>query len=311
MDYDAESLQFIRSYYIQARHLPYGIYPNIINLLYTILQFPLFGMPFICYLTIKYMHPKIFNFIEWYSMHLKKSYRFSQSPKVTNCILIISFVITNWITSILLITSHIFAIVEFIHYSNEVLNDAEKAFPYVYLGFVIISVICIIFLYAVMVYLVYLYNYFGIKPLSYIIPMLTSVNIIYFLSYFAPFMVLALIQVPLLILTFIMAYVAIIIIWCLLTYSFVTFVTPNASFKVKCQCKKCFIDPNYILLALIIMFLYALILMFSIVVHAFFLGSYTNSPSSEAIVIAILAGVVGSVVFKSAFKKIKEMTGSN
>ena len=314
MDYDGESLQFIRSYYIQAKHLRHGIYPSVINLLYTILQFSIVGMAFISYLTINYMHPKICNFIEWYSMHLEDKCSLSHSPRVIDGILIISFVSTNLITTIFQIIAHIFAIIKFIDYGNEILNDADQHLTYVYSGFAVIPIAVTMFVYILAVCISLLRIYVNFRPLNTIIPMLTSMNIIYFLTYFSPFLFLALIQVPLLILTLIITYIAFIIIWSLLTYSFVTFVTPKASLAVKCQLKECYTHPICILsikLVLLIMFLYAIALICIVVMHAFFLGSYNNSPSTEAIVIAILAGVVGSVVFKSAYKKIKVITASN
>ena len=269
-------------------------------------------MAFISYLTIKYVYPKIFNFIEWYSMHLEEKCELSQSPRVINCILIFSFVLTNLTTTILLIIEHIFAIIEFIDYGNEILNDTDQHLTYTYLAFAIIPMVVTIFVLAICMCLLRLFAYF--KRLSYIISILTLMNIIYFLNYFGPFMLLALVQVPLLILTFIITYIAIIIIWSLLTYSFVTFVTPNASLAEKCKLKECYIHPICILffkIVLLILFLYAIVLIFILVVHAFFLGSYNNSPSTEAIVIALLAGLVGSVVFKTAFRKIKIITASN
>ena len=171
------SLQFISSYYIQARHLHHGIYPSIINLLHTILHFSIVGMAFISYLTIKYIHPKICNFIEWYSMHLEEKCALSRSPRVINCILIMSFVITNLTTTILLIIEHIFAIIEFIDYGNEILNDSDQHLTYTYLGFAILPMVVAMFVYilAICMHLLRAFVHFNI------IAILTSINIIYFL----------------------------------------------------------------------------------------------------------------------------------
>ena len=300
MDYHGQPLQFISSHFFQAKNLYYGIYPGIISLLYTITQFSLIGVPFIGYLTIRYIHPNVYNYMEWYSKYLKQSCKLTQLN--VNVILFFSFVITNLLTTIFLIIAHILSAMKFNDYGYEVLGDIHQSIPYIHSSF---SSFAILTMLAVAILLVAFHE----RTMCFIIATLTSVNIIYILSYFGPFMFLALIQVPLLIITFIITEVATIIIWCLLTYSFFSFVTSEVSLHAPW----CFWRTYaiYILkIVLIVIFLYALILIAIIVIHSFFLGSYNNSPSLEAVVIAILVALVGTVVFKSAYKKFEKLTDS-
>ena len=302
MDYHGQPLQFISSHFFQAKNLYYGIYPNIISLLYTITQFSLIGVPFIGYLTIKYIHPNVYNYTEWYSKYLKQSCKLTQFN--VNVILFFSFIITNSLTTIFLIIAHILSAIKLNDYGYEVLGDIHQSIPYIHSSF---SGFAILTMLAVAILLVVFYE----RTMCFIIATLTSVNIIYISSYFGPFMYLALIQVPLLIITFIITGVATIIIWCLLTYSFFSFVTSGVSLHApRCFWRTYAIFIHILNIVLIVIFLYALILIAIIVIHSFFLGSYNNSPSLEAVVIAILVALVGTVVFKSAYKKFEKLTDS-
>ena len=299
MDYHGQPLQFISSYFLQAQHLDHGIYPNIINLLYTIIQFSLIGTPFIGYLTIKYIHPKICNYVEWYSKYLKQNRMLSNV--IINLILFFSFVIINLIITILLMTAHILSIMRFTDYSYAVLGDVDRNLPYIHSIF---SGFAILTMFAIALFLVYIY---GIT-MCFIIATFTSVNIIYISSYFGPFMFLALIHVPLLIITFIFISAATVIVWCLLTNSFFIFVTSGIPLNTPLWFWFTYAIVMYIIkIILILIFLYALALIVTIVIHSFFLGSFSDSPSLAAVVIAILVALIGTVVFKSAYKKFKEM----
>ena len=305
MDYHGQPLQFISSHFFQAKKLYYGIYPGIISLLYTITQFSLIGVPFIGYLSIKYIHPKIYNYMEWYSKYLTQNCKLPQF--YANLILFFSFVISNLLTTIALIIAHIFSAMKFSDYGREVLGNIT---PYIHLS---ISSFAILTMFAVTVaiLLVYIHEI----TMSFLIATLTSLNIIYISSYYGPFMFLALVHVPLLIITFIFTSVVTVIIWCLLTYSFISFVTSEVLVPSWCSWNTyafsiCFALTIWLLkIGLIIfIFLYAVVLIAIIVIHSFFLGSYNNSPSLEAVVIAILVALIGTVVFKSYYKKFEQLT---
>ena len=302
MEYDSQPLQFIRSYYFQAKHLYHGVYPNVINLLYTITQFSLIGIVFVSYLTIKYISSKIYDFIEWYSKYLKKSYNVHDQKLphlVINCILSFSFVITNLSFTIFLIISHIFSAIKFIDYGNEILGDADNHIPYIHSAFSGIAIIITITI-TIIVVVFSLYK----REICFIITTLTSVNIIYVLSYFGPFMFLAMIHVPLLIITFVFITAVTIIILCILPILLCNLIFHKHSLLDQWRT---YVNVTRIIkIILSLIFLYAILLIVIIVIHVFFLGSFNNSPSLEAIAIAIVAGLVGSGVFKYAHEKFKE-----
>ena len=289
MEYDGQHLQFISKHYFQAKHGYHGIYPNIINLIYTITQFSLLGITFISYLTTKYMHPWISDRIDQYSRYLKCYY--SSQCAVTS-ILFCSLFIINFLFTIFLIILHIGSIIEFINYGNEVLDDnhIDHFLPYVHAAFSSFAIITMFsFAFGFCIYK---------RSMHYIIIKFTLVNTIYLLSYFGPFMFLALIHVPLIIITLIFTIVAVFVVWCFVIHVLSFFVTKKYEFK--------FFNYNIVKILLLIIFLYVFALTVVIVIHAFFLGSYNNSQSLQAIVIAFLAGLMSSFLLQSLFKKSED-----
>ena len=70
MEYHDQPLQFINTHFIQAKDKNAGEYENITTLMGSFATFPLLGMPTVAYLTVHYIYPKVYVFMEKYAEHL-------------------------------------------------------------------------------------------------------------------------------------------------------------------------------------------------------------------------------------------------
>ena len=77
MEYHEQPLEFISYHYFQAKDDNHGEYQNVTFLMFTLSQFPFFGMPFISTVTVNYVYPKIIFFVEQYQVGMTDHYSVS------------------------------------------------------------------------------------------------------------------------------------------------------------------------------------------------------------------------------------------
>lgn len=201
MEYHEEALEFISYHYFKVKDTDHGIYDNITSVMYSVAQFPFFGMPVISYLTATYIYPRIFRYVEQYSLYLQDHDNLPLST--AKGIMFYSFGYTSMIFDLFPIGLHIASIFELISYGSEVLRDEDHKLPYLYAGFSSFAVAALFVCSIVMC----AYKAGKVRnatpPVSptylcsFIIGTLISVSIVYILCCFAPLMILAFLNSPL------------------------------------------------------------------------------------------------------------------
>ena len=128
MEYHEEALEFISYHYFKVKNKNHGIYDNITDVMFSVTQFPFFGMPVISFLTATCIYPRIVHYVEQYLLYLQDH---GNLPLLSvSTILYSSFVTTNIFFSVLLIILHISSISELIIYGDEVLEDEDHYLSY-------------------------------------------------------------------------------------------------------------------------------------------------------------------------------------
>ena len=305
MDYHEQPLQFINYNYFKVKDANDGVYQNISTLIFSIAQFPLFGMPFISYMTINYIYPKIHYYLKQYTVHMHVSPLTIMG--VTAIMLFFCLSIVIYFIGIVLVISHVGSIVEFIDYCNKVLAEEDSNLPYILAGFSSFAIVAL-FVIATGVFLYKLKQIRRFTPeyFSFLIAASFSVNIIYILCYFSPFMFLAFLHNPLVTFSTYFMVIISIVSFCLIT-SLPTFYVTNFGIVARQQARVVnrrmayFISTTTMLV--IVTSGYALVLLMMFLGVALLIGNFSNSQSLQTILLSLLLGLISFWILKPIYKK--------
>ena len=204
MEYHDQPLQFISNNFLQEKNRHHGVYRIISLLIFAISQYPLFVMPFIGFLTFRYLYPKILNCLVQHILieHSSKVVVYTKTMFL--------FCLSGGIMTIngSLLVAHVGSLSEFIGYGKKVFDDYDRNMQYIHAAFSGSGiVIMLLFALGYQYYRVWM-NYEeqpgdlqGISKATIcnVIALFTtsiSINIIYILCYFLPFMLLAFLHDP-------------------------------------------------------------------------------------------------------------------
>lgn len=199
MDYHDQPLQFISNNYFQAKSSHHGVYQSISTVTLLIALFSCLGMPYISFITVTYLSPKIYYCLEQYSVNLNQQH--SQSKDVIK-IIFGSLYAGNILINAILMVTHLVSVVEFISYGNEVFVDGDHYLPYLLAGSSSFAIGTML----VVAYGLVFYKTFKIFKAgqgtdfvkTYIkITASILISIVYIFCYFSPFMLLAFLHDPL------------------------------------------------------------------------------------------------------------------
>ena len=317
MEYDDQPLQFINYNYFQVKDENDGTYQTISFLIFSMMQFP-FAMPFISYATVLYIYPKICRYLEQH-----EAYIYNSSSTATLLTLMAFFMCLFLITSVIsgiLIVSHAGSMVEFINYCNKVLPDEDRNMPYVFAAFSGATIVGL-FVVGAEIWLYKLTQLRSINSdnlstrrfkfeamcISMSAKIIISVNIIYILCYFSPFMILAFLHDPLV--TFSTYFLIIIGISSFLTivnHPVLMLIVLRSGVNARQQggtvVKKCMAWFIVILMALSGYPLVTLIMFF---VSILLIGNFGSSPTLQGVLLSLLIGLMSFWILKPPYKKVQ------
>lgn len=317
MEYHEEALEFISYHYFKVKNKNHGIYDNITYVMFSITQFPFFGMPVISFLTATVIYPRIFRYVEQYSLYRQD--RDNLPLLSVSTIFCASFGTTTVFFNVLLIILHIGSISELISYGDEVLEDEDHYLPYLYAWFSSFAVAalftCTIFICIYKVRKVrnatppvgptYLH--------SFAIGTLLSVNVIYILCCFAPIMILAFINSPLV--TF-SIYSIILIIFATVFYTFFRYMygiliqrRQNERLLTVRELRRLVLLSLLLGMPILATLVYALGLIIIFVSNILFLGGFNSNQSLQAILLSLLLGFISFAILKPAYNTVHTHVG--
>ena len=323
MEYHEQALEFISYHYFKVKDKNHGIYDNITHVMFSITQFPFFGMPAISYLTAIYIYPRIFCYVEQYSLYLQDHDNLPLST-VTG-IIFYCFGFESMLFNSFLTGLHITSIFEFISYGSEVLHDEDHYLPYLYAGFSSFAVAALF----VCSFVICIYKARRVRnptpPMSptyfsgLIIGTSFSVSIVYILCCFAPLMILAFINNPSL--TF-SIYSSILFIFTTFLYAFLKYI--YYAYGVSSQTQQGLNEPSvigrryllgyalfitFLFMAMFLTLAYVFALTIIFVLNILLLGGFNSNQSLQAILLSLLLGFISFAILKPASKKVYTHVG--
>ena len=319
MDYSEQPLQFISYHYFQAKDENHGEYQNISTLIFTLTQIPLFGMPFISCVTFNYIHPKLFLLVGQFQVRFANHYsipisEFSKLLYYTACK-------ASFLFTLLLVISHVRSIVEFIDYGNEVLDDSDHSMPYVNAGFSGSAIIVmLVIVYAGCIYKArqlqcYKSNNMQPEYRSFVIATSLSINILYILCYFCPYMLLAFLNDPLVtFLTYFMIIFATVcwfLLWFISIFLFITGgnkLIANQSIEAK-RLILVLLMLTFMIVAVFSIYAFGLVVLYFVVTFAVVLENFSSTHLLQVVLISFLIGLISVLLLKPVKKEVRDHAG--
>lgn len=281
MEYHDKPLQFRSYHYFKVKD-----YNNfmIASIMIAIAYLPILLILFVTYVTITYITPIIFFYHNQYL--LKKS---SEGVWLFSILINNLFVASLFI--LLLIISHIYSFDEFNKYCNEVLD--ENYYTVVLIGMVISSLGIVIMFPAVIILTVKRWKYMYMSKV--VFPILVTLAIVYIMSYFFLFVILAFMQDPLLMTLYYCIQMSDIF--------FISFCFYVCESKILYPMyrRSLFISViiNIVLLGLIIIFVICTKFLIS---GVFAFGAFSDSQAFQALILSLLIGLLSFFVFKPIYR---------
>ena len=318
MEYHEEALEFISYHYFKVKNKNHGIYDNITDVMFSVTQFPFFGMPVISFLTATCIYPRIVHYVEQYLLYLQDH---GNLPLLSvSTILYASFVTTNIFFSVLLIILHISSISELIIYGDEVLEDEDHYLPYLYAGFSSFAV-AVLFTCSIFICIYKVRRVRNATPPVgptylhiFVIGTILSVNVIYILCCFAPMMILAFINSPLV--TF-SIYSIILITFATFFYIFFSYMCGivikrrqnNERMLTVRELRRLVLLSLLLAIPIVATLVYALGLIIIFVSSILFLGGFNSNQSLQAILLSLLLGFISFAILKPAYNTVQTRVG--
>ena len=302
MEYHDQPLQFISTHFIQAKDKNAGEYENITTLMGTCAAFPLFGMPTVAYLTVHYIYPKSFTFMEKYADYLSVYSSLTSYVSLKYCL---PFFISLCIIAFLLYL-HAFSSEEFVKYGKEILHDGDLYLLYLHVACSWLAIIglCTIFI-AIAIYIYKRKDINKVKVVNHHTALVVSFNVIYLVCYFSPFMLLAFIHDPLVTtLTYCMLVLFIVIpIWpfTLLAKDFENHLV--FTLKSTRMYKTLFMLAG---IGVILSVFSIFVILINFVLSATALGSFNDFQSLQTLLLSLLVGLVSFIIAKPVYQKACE-----
>ena len=271
MEYHDQPLQFISSHYLQVKDRNVGQYEDITTLMFSISQFPLFSMSIVTYLTIRYIYPKLCFFMKQYTEYLSFNSPSNGFSLHTDILCKSPAFFSLIITGVLLI-AHLYSSSEFLEYGKEVLHDDDLYAPYMYLA---CSWLPVLTLFAIA------FGLLAYKKGHYVkngIALMISVDIIYLMCYFSPFIVLAFIHDPLV--TTLMYFISLLL-FVILVWLFFKIMKAVDELLSSQHGKLCVRLHAFMLIGLLFSTMYGSILFMIFVIVAITLGSFSDFQSLQ------------------------------
>ena len=305
MEYHDQPLNFINNHFLEIKERNVGEYQNIVLLMSLPPQFYLFGMPFVAYITSQYIYPEICYFMKKYAEYLsiKKFNSFYFKNSLRNIILYCSPFIFSFIFKMILIIGQIVSVVELFKYATEILHDSDLSLPYFH---AICSWLATVTLFAIATQNLCKKGHdFNSRFALFI-----SLDVIYIIGYFSPFMLLAFIHDPLVTtLTYfiIVAFIAFVI-WCTLLYGKHTDKLNLLQSKNLLSNIQTAILRNIMFLVVISSAFYILIMSVLYVAVTSTLGSFSDFQSLQTLLLSLLVGLLSFYVVKPTYKQLNKHT---
>ena len=197
MEYHDQPLQFINNHFIQVKDQNAGEYLNITSLISSFAPFPLIGMPIVAYLTSHYIYPKICVFMEQYAEYLSLSLDSSSDKSTAHAYFLYASPGVFCLSIIFLLFGiHIISSLAFVEYSKETLHDDDLYLPYLHMACSWLATIGL-FIICIAIAMYFYKKERGVKFGNHITALIVSLDVIYIICCFSPFMLLAFIHDPL------------------------------------------------------------------------------------------------------------------
>ena len=301
MEYHDQPLQFISTHFIQTKDRNVGEYLSVTTLISSFATFPFLGMPTIAFLTIHYIYPKIYVFMKQYAEYLSIDPSLNE-PNFHGFLKHYLPGFSCLSITIFLFILHIAFSVEFVKYGKEILHDDDLYLPYLHAA---CSWVAIIGLYATWIAIaIYVYkkkkeDVNKVKVVNPLTASLVSLNVIYLVCYFSPFMLLAFIHDPLVTtLTYCMIVLFIAILFVpmiLLAKEFGKYVLESTR-----------VYKTLFMLIGIGVFISAIsifVLLINFASSAIALGSFNDFQSLQTLLLSLLVGLVSFTIAKPVYEK--------
>ena len=306
MEYHDQPLQFISTHFIQAKNKNVGEYLNITTLISSFATFPLLGMPTVAYLTNHYIYLEISVFMEKYAEYLSidpssriRSMNAAAKHFFPGCCCIC--------ITIFLFSVHYVSSILFVEYGKEILHDDDLNLPYLHVA---CSWLAIIGLYATCITIAIYFLKKKKEDINIVIIMnhftasAVSLNVIYIICYFSPFMLLAFIRDPLVTtLTYCtIVFFIVVLIWpyTLLVKEFENHMHSVFILESTRVHKALFILSG----AGLSLSVFSIIVMLIIFVSsATALGSFNDFQSLQILLLSLLVGLVSFSIAKPVYKR--------
>ena len=297
MEYHDQPLQFISTHFIQVKDKNAGEYLNITTLMGSVATFPLLGMQTIAYLTVRYMYPKIYIFMKQYAEYLSIDPSLDESAR--HAVLKYGFPFYSCLfITFLLLTLHIASSVAFVKYGKEILHDDDLYLPYLHVACSWVAIIglcttCIVI--AIYYYMKKKEDNNMVKVINHLTASVISLNVIYIICYFFPFMLLAFIRDPLITtLTYCMIVLFIVIpMWLIILY-----------FKdIENHLELTRLYRYLFMLSSMISTISISVIFLIFVLSATALGSFNDFESLQTLLLSLLVGLLSFTIAKPVYQK--------
>ena len=291
MEYHDQPLNFINNHYLEIKDGNVGEYPPITLLMILPAQFHLFGMPVVAYLTSRYIYPKICFFMKQYAKFL--FFNSSSDGYILRIIILYLFpFIISMGFKFLLIIAQILSTVELVNYGNEVLHDDHLYHTYIH---VVCSSLATVTLFAIAIG-----NILWNKVMS-CFSLFISLDVIYIIGYFSPFMLLAFIHDPLVtILTYF-----IVVFWVAFLICLGFLLGKEMDKIVFSEHETLYLHLHaFKLMGLLLSIIYVLTLLILFASTTSVLGSFNDFQSLQTLLLSLLVGLVSFYVVKPTYKQV-------
>ena len=290
MEYHDQPLNFINNHYLEIKDRSAGEYPTITLLISLPAQIYLFGMPIVAYLTTQYIYPKICYFMEQYTKYLV----LNDGSFIPLLFLYLFPISISFFFKLLLIIAQIISIDEFVNYGNEVLHDDDLYHTYIHVA---CSSLATVTLFAIAIGNIVWNKHDFISRLSLFI----SLDVIYIIGYFSPFMLLAFIHDPL-VTTLTYFIVVFLVVFLICACFLLGKEMEKAVFSLHEMLYFCL--HAFKLLGLILSIFYVMMLLVQFVSATSELGSFNDFQSLQTLLLSLLVGLVSFYVVKPTYKQV-------